>query len=249
MFSGEDGVFGERVSIRWAMFDLVAGVLLPLVCFAIGGSMVAGMLGQSGYKPFVYVGLALQVTAILWDYCAASRFKYLDALLAGVLLAGAGVSLMIGMAILPFSFIGLLSGIGILGFVPFLCAVVYLRHGVHLIRHVGPERPDFVSMILVVAGAILAFVIPHAIHERTTNQVAQLMAVAKNGDAETANNAIARIGAMQWYAEVDASEMLTEYMATTQTDRKAELARRYKELTGLDAEEQAANLRSYKFTD
>ena len=92
-----------------ACFDILFGVAAPVGCFVFDPIVFKGQFGFGGYglleeyQPFAYLVSALAITCLLvWLGCGGQLRVSAD-LIAGVLLGGAGVSAVIGVAILPFS--------------------------------------------------------------------------------------------------------------------------------------------------
>jgi hypothetical protein len=117
---------------RW--FDVTFGIIMPVLCFYFDPIVFrGGSLNDHGLYPgirfYAYTISALEMVALCAWLLGAARARLSPAVLAGVLLAGAMFSFVVGVLILPFSVIGLLFYlIGVLGFVPFLTALVYVRN-------------------------------------------------------------------------------------------------------------------------
>ena len=116
-------------------FDVLFGVVMPVLCFVFDPIVFKSEIAGDGglfqqYQFYAYTISALEMVALCTLLFAAGRARSRPAALAGMLLAGAAFSLAVGMAILPFSVVGILFFfVGLLGFVPFLTAFVYLRNG------------------------------------------------------------------------------------------------------------------------
>ena len=127
--------FGDAPTPGQRKFDVTFGIVMPVVCFVLDpivfktGSEYGGAL-YSRWQLYAYTLSAVEMVALCAWLLAAGRGGRRPAALAGMLMAGAGFAFVVGMGILPYSVIGLLVlFIGLLGFVPFLTAFVYLRNG------------------------------------------------------------------------------------------------------------------------
>src|SRR5918911_1676949 len=103
------------------IFDVVVGIMLPILCLVFDPIVFRGGFGHEGgilkqYQLFAYTVIALEVlTLALWLALGARAGTWLSAI-AGILLAGALFSFIIAVVILPFSIFGLIFAfIGALG--------------------------------------------------------------------------------------------------------------------------------------
>lgn len=127
-------------------FDVAFGLVLPVLCFVCDPVVFRGWLldGEGFYsraQAYVYAVSALELVALAaWLFRAGGAGRP-PAALGGVLLAGGLFSLIIGVFILPLSFLGLVFYlVGAFGFIPFPTAVVYLRNGW---RAADPDRAGY----------------------------------------------------------------------------------------------------------
>jgi hypothetical protein len=119
-------------------FDLWFGVALPVACFVLDPVIFKGWLLHRGlleeYRLFAYMVSALQIGMLLCWFTFRRDLETFAAPFAGIFVAGAVFSTVIGIVILPVSVVGLMFVIGIAGFTPFLTAFVYLRTGVRAMK-------------------------------------------------------------------------------------------------------------------
>jgi len=110
-----------------------AGIVLPVACLVFdpvvfrGGFAGGPLLGP--FKLFAYALIALEIAALGAWLALRGRAGVWCGPLGGVMTAGALFSLVVGVVLLPFSLLGLMFLIGVLGFSPFLAALVYWRNG------------------------------------------------------------------------------------------------------------------------
>jgi hypothetical protein len=152
-------------------------------------------------------------------------------LFAGALFAGG-----LGVVLLPFSVIGLVAIIGLLGFVPFLTAVVYYVNAVeayHHARKVARGQRRFGSALL---GALLVIGVPGAV------QALVSLAVQSAIRDLAAGKSAAMLTLRGWYRFAPRDSLVWSYAAERDPVRKQRLANAYKELNGEDVESRLARL-------
>jgi hypothetical protein len=126
--------FDDAPTTAQRRFDVVFGIVMPVLCFVFDPIVFrSGFEYDGGLYPqvqfYAYTISALEMVALCAWLCAAGRAGRQPAALAGMLFGGAVFAFCVGMAILPYSVLGLIVLLGALGFVPFLTAFVYLRNG------------------------------------------------------------------------------------------------------------------------
>jgi hypothetical protein len=151
-------IFGPRTVGR-TVFDVAFGLLAPIFCFvADPGVMFAGRfsLGLQRTAPlFVLAVAALSMLALVVLLLFGRRPGALDSVLAGVLLAGAAVAFLVGLALLPITAIGLLFVIGVFGFLPFFTSLVCFRNGAGLLATRGGRKQREDAALAAVAVLLL----------------------------------------------------------------------------------------------
>ena len=130
--------FAAEPSPEQDRFDLWFGVALPVACFALDPVSFKGWLLDRGfleeYRLFAYMVSALQIGMLLCWFTFRRDLETFAAPFAGIFVAGAVFSMVIGIAILPVTLVGLMFVVGLAGFMPFLTAFVYLRTGVRAMK-------------------------------------------------------------------------------------------------------------------
>jgi hypothetical protein len=95
--------------------------------------------------------------------------------LAGLFFVAGSVALLIGVALLPLSLIGLMMLIGVLGFTPLFTAVIYLRNGVRALRSAKPDLTRSKLVAATVLGSLWGLAVPYALNAEV-NRSLQLIA-------------------------------------------------------------------------
>src|SRR5215203_824983 len=132
--------FSQEPTRKQRIFDWAYGVVIPLICvaadpiiFRTSGPYGSGLLGSA--RPFAYLLSAASILAMAAWLLWGERLRWLAAPMAGLFFVGGGVSLLVGLILIPFSVIGLIFFlVGLLGFTPLLSSVVFLRNGLRAYR-------------------------------------------------------------------------------------------------------------------
>ncbi len=165
-------------------FDVVFGIIGPIFCLAFDPFVFRpGLLSEPMFDGFVGAvfgcgGLAM-CAFIAWMVLPIASARRTVGFLAGLMFAGALLATVIGLALLPFSVIGLMVVIGMLGFTPFVSAFVYSRTAVRACR---ASR----STPFVLAGAALALLGPTLIQVHVNRAVERALTDLASPDAPCA---------------------------------------------------------------
>lgn len=162
--------FGATVTRKQRRADWLLGVFLPLACFYFDPIVfretlffdpesAKGLLGdyRSIAYAFCFVSIMTLAGFLLWG----EKLKWLNGVVAGVLAASALAALAIGVVIFPFSLLGLVVFIGILGFTPLLTTVVYARNAVRATRMAAPYFDKLTLFHIAALAGMAALVIPY----------------------------------------------------------------------------------------
>lgn len=148
-------------------FDVAFGLVLPFLCyyfdpivFRSSSEYDMGLYPQVQF--YAYTISALEMVALCAWLSGAVRAGRGAAALTGVLLAGAIFSFVVGVAILPYSLLGLIIFIGALGFIPFLTSLVYLRNAWRAAGAAGHADQGLRSLAaaVMVCGFFFALCLP-----------------------------------------------------------------------------------------
>jgi hypothetical protein len=236
------------------VFDVVFGIVAPVLCFIFDpivfkGEFDEGLFPQ--FQSFAYMVSAIEILLlIVWLTCGRLLHPR-TRLVGGALAAGALFSGLIGIAILPFTLLGLFLGIGIFGFVPFLTGLVYLRNARSAFQTAnddvakGPETfaagPNWSGghrwIGSTVVGCALALGLPTGLNFVAASFVTTAMNAVVNADAQRADLAMEEIRYLHFLAVPNFDELVSAYAAERDLSHKEELKRRYVKLTGRDIDE------------
>jgi len=231
--------FAAEVTPAQTVFDVVAGLVLPVVCLvfdpivfksspAVGG----GLLGRYAVAAYLFVGLAMLGLA-LW--LATRRVARL---VTGPFFVGAAFALVLGVLLLPLSFLTAVWGIGLLGFVPFLTAVTFLRNGVRAARAALARSHEGTVAAIALVTACLVVGVPAGGQLLAEQAVVRSIDDLVSGDAARERDALERLELLGpyvgWGWQLD--RVVRAWHEETDPARKDRLARGYRAVAGWDVE-------------
>ena len=238
--------FSSRVTRPQLIFDVVFGIVLPVLCFVFDPAVFRG-LGEgfmlaplAPHKLFVYLFSAVSMATLALWLTSRRGFGALGGVGAGVMLAGAVCSFVIGVLILPLTIFGLLFMIGVLGFTPFFTSLVYVRNAARAFKAATPHLRPSALLGAVALGASLAGGVTVVAHGEINRTIARSMDELLRQNAGPTEAAVRRLRYFGWFADLD--ELVWAYARETDPARKARLAGAYKEITGSEMEKRLAIL-------
>jgi hypothetical protein len=135
-------VRAKNVRLSRMGFDIMGGLVLPGLCLTYD----PGLLSANSLASFVYLGIAVQMIALLvWLLCGPIDLgpfqSVFQSLMTGILAFGSFLAGIVGCILLPFSLIGtVVMGIGVLGFTPFITSYVFGRNALKASRDLFGKR-------------------------------------------------------------------------------------------------------------
>jgi hypothetical protein len=238
------GFVGRQLEARATrgrkIFDSLVGVVLPLVCLYFdpvvfrSEGFVGPVLG--GYRLFAYAVIGLEIALLALWLALGERVGEWGGMLGGALMAGALFSLVVGVALLPFSIMGLMLLIGALGFSPLLTAFVYWRNGRRALQASATRLEGARRTLALAFGATLALGAPAYAHLRVAHAVGHAVEQLTEGDAAQAFAVTRRLKVFGWITPVEFDSLARAYAREPDAAKKMRLARAYRELTGGDVE-------------
>ena len=175
--------FGTGPASSRRTFDWVFGVIMPVFCFAIDPIVFTSRLESSllgRMRPFAYILSYVSIMAMTGWLLFGERLKWLNAFLAGLFGIGAVISFALGILLLPFSVMGLILLIGVLGFTPFFSGAVYLRNAAWAFRAAQP----FLEKRVVISSFLLAAVFSVAVPWTVNMHIKRELDRIQSGNAE-----------------------------------------------------------------
>jgi hypothetical protein len=215
---------------------------MPVVCFVFDPFVFKGGLGAldsaifAGYRPFAYLlslACVLSMTAwLIW----AEKLRWLSGFFAGLFFLGGAISLAVGIVLFPFSFIGLIILIGVLGFTPLLTAVIYLRNA---FRALHASKMFLVKPVRVYAfgfGVIFSASLAWAIN----GEIRKALANIERGDAPAIRAEARKLKYATLLFDADRLVVIYTY-SENQNEKRQALADAYRDLTGEEIEGKKVN--------
>lgn len=219
---------------------MVFGVIGPLLCYLFDPIVFRGGLAGPplfpDYQLFVYFLSGLEIMVLCLWLVSGAVFRAWNVLIGGVLVVGGIFCITVGLVLLPFSAIGLMMGIGLFGFTPFLTAIVFLRNGSRAWHSTSKDTTTVLraasllfSLVLVLgAPALLAA----GIHNFVTSAIDEMI----KGDSRHAVAAAQGLGPLKYLVAGESDRIVQAYLAESDQVRKQTLKICYQEITGEDIE-------------
>lgn len=168
--------FSGEVTYSQKKFDWYFGVGLPIVCIAADpivfrtNGFFEGAVVPNGhallhkYQIFAYALSAVSILAMAAWLLWGNKLGEFRPFLGGLFLVAAAISTIAGIILFPFSLIGLIFLIGILGFTPLLSGFVFLRNSYRALESSAEDMPlKYVARAAMLA-VIYALVVPFVLN-------------------------------------------------------------------------------------
>jgi hypothetical protein len=158
--------FGANVTTGQRKFDWLFGVILPVACFFFDpivfnrGSFHEGPI-LAGAKDFAYALSFASVMGTMAWLIWGERLRSFSIALSGLFAVSAGIALMIGLAIAPYSLLGLIIVIGVFGFTPFFTSFVLLRNSVRSFKVADVHLSPFTLFNSFILAVLASGIIPY----------------------------------------------------------------------------------------
>ncbi len=236
--------FQPEATFSQKKFDWGFGVILPVICFVCdptvfkGGFAGAAILGD--FKPFACILSFASVMAMAAWLIWGEKLKWMSAILSGFFAFGAMISLAVGIVLTPYSLLGLIIIIGVLGFTPLLTSIVFLRNSLRAYQSAKPFLQKKLLINVFVLSTVLSFVFPAILNLKVKEALREI----KIGNAQTIRVNTNRLKYVAPLVNFDALA-IRYYSLGADTIYKEErnaLAESYKKLTGEDVERKASLL-------
>lgn len=233
--------FAEPRTHPQLVFDVVFGIAAPILCFYFDPIVLKGRDAvYPSLQLFAYGVTVLAVPLFVLSLIFSSRVGVWSRLIGGALINGAVFSAIIGVAILPFSLMGLMVMlIGALGFIPFVTAFIYLRVGWRAFQ-TGEPTPRSAWMNAVFVGAILTIAVPALASFYVSRTASQSIEAIIHGDSQQAEFAAAQLRWLPLIPQQDLEPLVRSYVIEKDAAKKELLRKSYKLITGEDIEKRVA---------
>ncbi|HQU81838.1 MAG TPA: hypothetical protein PKY59_01860 [Pyrinomonadaceae bacterium] len=236
--------FRPQVTLSQIFFDWIFGVILPLICFFCDPIVFktteygGGILGS--YRPLAYIlSFSCIFTMSLWLICG-EKLKSANVIFAGVFITGGIISFAVAIVLLPFSVIGLVFLIGILGFTPFFSSIVFLRNGLRALEMAKPYLSKTILANSFFLTVVLCSLIPYLINM----EIWKIEAALESENAETIRQNGSKLKYVLPLVNLNFFEKIYRSKSPNQKDSEEikALCEVYEQLTGERLEEKAERL-------
>ena len=219
-------------------FDTLFAIVLPIlflvldpVVFKTPGSLFGpGYLEE--YQLVAYLVSSLEIGLFLTWRTFRLRLRPFSTAFAGAFIAGAVFSVVIGIAILPLSVLGLMVLIGIFGFTPFFTAFVFLRNGVRAARINVNDAALRSRLSTAVLSGALVIGMPVIAQAKVESDVSATVETIISGSAPEAAAAAQRLKTFRFVSRRHSEEIAAAYANEVNTTKRAILNDAYKSVTG-----------------
>jgi hypothetical protein len=233
-------------SVQRRVVDVLFGLVAPVTCWWVNGYSTIFGLPAGPRAGVLAVNIGGPVAGLLWLVLLTAAMTVWIArrpaspVLAGVLAASAVWSLGFGIAILPFTLMGLLFLIGLLGFAPFGSAFVSARAARQAIR-AAVERDGPPARRRFWFAAVLAAAMPTGIgwaSQAVVDSDLQPVLVGRIDPAQADLSRVAFVRPLLYAAGDDpARELVRAWSWDEEPQRRAALGASFERLTGQPMEQ------------
>jgi hypothetical protein len=224
-------------------FDVIFGIVAPVLCFVFEPIVFRSGFGSAlfpDYQTFAYLFSGGEILLLSFWLVTGAGFSVWNRMMGGVFFAGAAFCATAGIALAPYSLIGLVFGIGLFGFTPFLSALVYLRNGLRAVRAGNGDAVKLKPNTATVSGFLLVLGLPLLLSLQIRLAVESATSEILEGDSAHAIFAAHRLVPLRFFAEPELDRIALAYTSEPDEQRKLLLKTCYREITGDDIENRVA---------
>src|SRR6185436_11939312 len=183
---------------------------------------------------------ALEITALCLWFIFGGSLRFVSAFIGSLLIWGGIASASIGLILLPFSLFGItFFGIGLLGFTPFVTAVVYWRNGFRAWNAASGNSPLPLRAGSLFLSLVVALGVPVVVSTTIRSYVDEAVSQILKGDTQRARAAAEGLRPLSYFASSDLDKLVRAYVAETDPVRKQYLRDCYEQITGRNIQARA----------
>ena len=229
--------FQQTATRPQLVFDLIFGVVGPILCFVFDPIVFQGGLAGPPFLPdyqgVVYLFSGVEIILLCLWLASGKGNEVSNALIGGALLNGGLFCLTIAILLFPLSLIGLAVGIGLFGFTPFFTGIVYLRNGWRAL-HSDADKSSRLTWAGAVCGFLLVAAIPIVLSLQIRSVVSKSVDEIIRADPVRAPYAAQQLAVLRFFGSADVDRIVWAYASETDENRKQFLKSCYREITGKD---------------
>lgn len=223
-------------------FDSIFAIVLPLLCLVADPFVFKGLgplrnqaiLGD--YQLLAYLVTTVEIGLFLmWRTFRLKLRPYAPAF-AGFFITAAIFSTVIGLAILPYTVIGLVLVVGVLGFIPFLTAFVFLRTGIRATRIQVTAASLRLRFAVAVLSGVLVIALPMFTNMAVETAIDATVDSMIAGDGTQAQLAAIRLRKFQFVPGKYTDRIAVAYSHEIDPVKRSTFNAVYRDITGEDLE-------------
>lgn len=230
--------FQTEPTLWQLIFDVTNGMILPILCLVIDPIVFRGGFGRApvlgGYRFLAYGVIGIEIAALVVWLAWGKRAGEWCGVLSGMMFAGALFAAVVGILLLPLTLIGLVFGIGVLGFAPFVTAFIFWRNARRALGAASTRMTRAAVCVTLVLGAAAPLAAPAFAGWRISRLIERSLPEALGEDEARAAEAARRLSYVSPFASGEFDEMVWAYDRETDPARRERLARVYHTMTGDD---------------
>ena len=224
-------------------FDSIFAVVLPIACVVadpiVFKAVMPGLRGHAilaDYQLVAYLVTTFEIGLFLTWQTFRLRLRPYAPAFAGFFFAATFFSIAIGLALLPYSIVGLIVIMGALGFIPFLTAFVFLRNAIRAMRIQVTAASLQLRFALAVTSAVLVLALPIFINMTVENAVGSTVNSMIDGDETQAQLAALRLRKFQFVPSKFTEQIAEAYLHEGNAVKRSTFNAVYRDITGEDLE-------------
>jgi hypothetical protein len=224
-------------------FDSIFAVVLPLLCLVADPIVFKGLTPAlrnyallADYQLLAYLVSTVEVGLFLTWRTFRLRLRPYATAFAGFFFAAAIFSGVIGLAILPYSLFALILVVGILGFIPFLTAFVFLRNGVRAMRIQVTASSLTHRFAVALLSAVLVIALPVFTNMTIETALDSTVESMIEGNATEAQLAALRLREFRFVPSKYTDRIATAYSHESDPVKRSTFNAVYQDITGEDLE-------------
>lgn len=232
--------FAATPTQKQTVFDVTFGILAPVLCFVLdpiafqsGNNLLGAPLFEK-YQMFAYLFSGIQIIVlIVWLWWGAERSRGINSFLGGIMFAGGLFCFLLGLMLAPYSLLGLLVVIGVLGFTPFVTGFVYFRNAYRALEKEAARAVPGRAVSSLLLGCVLTLTLSYTVSKGIERKIDYSVDQILYGNDQQALHAARRVRPYAFLMSNRLGRVVDEYRKeTTDLPRKERLAKSYEEATG-----------------
>jgi hypothetical protein len=230
--------FDPPASPRQQQFDLLVGIVLPVICVLLDPAIFRSFAGGSWFlkhlRLFAYMEITAGILALLY-YMLTRRAS---SFLTGLLLGSALFAFSLGIAMLPMTLIGMLFLIGVFGLSPFFTSFVFARSAARSWRQCDARDSRGPRKLPIALGFIMILAIPAILQSASFHYGNRAVIALQSGSDQDFAHAVRTLKLVHY----DTDELALTYQKTNNVNRRARLARAFTAITGEVVQDRLSSL-------